>query len=142
MPDSDVIETASWIRRMFALAVDWAACSLVTIVLVGGERFFADAASSPDTLPSFITLGSTSSRTASSPPPSAARSASSPPGCASYASMAGGSSVSLLAALGRSVLIAAVIPPLVFRSNGRGLHDILFDTATVTLQTAKGSTAS
>ena len=27
--------TASWVRRLVALAVDWAACSLVTLVVLG-----------------------------------------------------------------------------------------------------------
>ena len=37
-----------------------------------------------------------------------------------------------------AILVAAVIPPLVFRPDGRGLHDLMAGTATVTLQTAKG----
>ena len=37
--------------------------------------------------------------------------------------------------LARQVLIALVIPPLVFRPDGRGLHDLFAGTATVTLDT-------
>ena len=46
----------------------------------------------------------------------------------------------LLGALARTILVAAVIPPLVFRPDGRGLHDLMAGTATVTLQTARGGT--
>lgn len=122
---------------MLALAVDWFACSLVTIVLVGGDRFFADAATAPDTLPAFITLGvyvvENAVLTATVG--------------GSFGKLATrlrvvrvdgrGQSISLLMALARSLLIAAVIPPLVFRADGRGLHDLLAGSATVTLQTAK-----
>ena len=44
---------------------------------------------------------------------------------------------SLLSALLRQVLVALVIPPLVFRPDGRGLHDVATGTATVTLQTQR-----
>ena len=43
--------------------------------------------------------------------------------------------VPLPKALGRQVLIALVIPPLVFRPDGRGLHDLMAGSAVVTLQT-------
>lgn len=50
--------------------------------------------------------------------------------------------VDLLPALGRQLLVALVIPPLVFRPDGRGLHDLATGTACVTLQDALGRTAS
>jgi hypothetical protein len=37
----------------------------------------------------------------------------------------------------RQVMIVLVIPPLIFRSDGRGLHDMFADTATVTMSTFK-----
>lgn len=37
--------------------------------------------------------------------------------------------------LGRQLLVALVIPPLVFKSDGRGLHDLFAGTATVTFAT-------
>lgn len=37
--------------------------------------------------------------------------------------------------LARSLMIGVIVPPLVFRPDGRGLHDIACNTATVTLQT-------
>ena len=44
----------------------------------------------------------------------------------------------ILKALGRQVLIALVIPPLVFRPDGRGLHDLMAGSAVVTVQTWHG----
>ncbi len=40
-----------------------------------------------------------------------------------------------LRSLARAILVALVIPPLVFRPDRRGLHDIAAGTATVTVQT-------
>lgn len=37
--------------------------------------------------------------------------------------------------LGRQVLVALVIPPLVFKPDGRGLHDLFAGTATITFST-------
>ena len=44
-----------------------------------------------------------------------------------------GRPLSLLMALLRQVLICLVIPPLVFRPDGRGLHDMICGSATVPL---------
>ncbi|GAA4715026.1 hypothetical protein GCM10023349_37970 [Nocardioides conyzicola] len=41
-----------------------------------------------------------------------------------------------LRSLARAILVALVIPPLVFRPDRRGLHDIAAGTATVTVQVA------
>ena len=134
-------ETASWGRRLLALVVDWFACSLVVIVILGPERFFADPASAPDPVPGLLTLVVFVLETAV------------------LTALSGGSfgklatrlrvvrrdgsprPVGLSAALARSILVAAVIPPLVFRPDGRGLHDILTGTATVTLQTYRSRPA-
>jgi uncharacterized RDD family membrane protein YckC len=44
-----------------------------------------------------------------------------------------GRPLSLLMAVLRQVLICLVIPPLVFRPDGRGLHDMICGSATVPL---------
>jgi uncharacterized RDD family membrane protein YckC len=133
-------ETASWGRRILALVVDWFASSFVVIVILGPSRFFADQSSAPDPLPGILTLVvfvvETSVLTALSG--------------GSFGKLAtrlrvirtdgSGRHVGLLGALARTILVALVIPPLVFRPDGRGLHDILAGSATVTLQTAKGAT--
>jgi uncharacterized RDD family membrane protein YckC len=51
--------------------------------------------------------------------------------------VADGGRVDLLRSFARSILIALVIPPLVFRPDGRGLHDVLAGSATVPLQATK-----
>ncbi len=40
-----------------------------------------------------------------------------------------------LRSIARQVLVVLVVPPLVFRADRRGLHDLAAGTATVTLQT-------
>ena len=109
--------TASWVRRLVALAVDWAACSLVTLV---GAR-------APGATPT-------------APTPAGSRSACSGWRPRSVVALAGGSfgqlgagavrvlrldgrPVPLLPALARQLLVCLVIPPLVFRL-ARGLHDL------------------
>lgn len=124
---------------MLALVVDWFASSFVVIVVLGPSRFFADQSTAPDALPGILTLVVFVVETAV------------------FTALSGGSfgklmtrlrvvridgsgrRVGLLGALARSMLVAAVIPPLVFRPDGRGLHDLMAGTATVTLQTARGS---
>ena len=130
-------ETASWARRILALLVDWFASTLVAVVIVGPERFFADQSTSPDAVPGLLTLAvfvvETTVLTALAG--------------GSFGKLAtrlrvvrndgSGRPVGLLPALARTLLVAAVIPPLVFRPDGRGLHDMMAGTATVTLQTAR-----
>lgn len=142
-PRPVVPATASWPRRMTALMVDWAASSLVAALIVGPERFFASQAASPDPVPGLVTLGVFVAETVL------------------LTSLSGGSfgklatrlrvvsvgagdgfrlgPVGPAAALIRTILVALVIPPLVFRPDGRGLHDLAARTATVTLDTAKAA---
>jgi uncharacterized RDD family membrane protein YckC len=121
---------------MLALLVDWIASSLVSAVVVGPSRFFADQSTSPDPVPALLTLVVFVVETALLTALSGG----------SFGKLAtrlrvvrhdgSGGPVGLLPALARSILVAAVIPPLVFRPDGRGLHDMMTGTATVTLQTA------
>ncbi len=123
-----MIETASWVRRAAALVVDWVACILVVIGVIGPGGWSEDPASG------FYTLGVYALENTL------------------LTAFAGGSfgqlvtrlrvvrvdgdprPIDLLRALARSVLICLVVPPLVFRPDGRGLHDIVAGSATVTLQ--------
>lgn len=110
---SSVPGTASWLRRIAALFIDWAASSLVAAFVLGG--FDAPAYS---WLPLVVywlesTVG---------------------------VALAGGSfgqmlvrirvhrldgrPLTLLRALQRQLLVCLVVPPLVFREDGRGLHDL------------------
>lgn len=104
---------ASWLRRIGALFVDWAASSLVAAFVVGG--FDSPAY---QWLPLIVFWLESSVGVA----------------------LAGGSfgqllarirvhrldgrPLSLLRALQRQLLVCLVVPPLVFREDGRGLHDL------------------
>ena len=121
-------ETASWGRRIVALFADWIASTLVVIAVVGWDDYQGGSTSS------FLVLGVFVIESAI------------------FTALVGGSfgqiatrlrvinvaayggNVDVLHALGRQVLIALVIPPLVFRPDGRGLHDLMAGSATVTVQ--------
>ena len=122
-----MIETASWARRVGALIVDWAACTLVVVFVLGPERWLDDPAAGFYATGVFVLES------------------------ALFTALLGGSfgklatrlrvvrddvpgrPVELIPALIRSVLVAMVIPPLVFRPDGRGLHDLAVKTRTVRL---------
>ena len=128
-PSATSVETASWARRFLALAVDWAACMLAVRLFTPVYGPDADPASG------FIVLGVFVLESAL------------------FTALLGGSfgkivtrlrvvrsygdprPPALLPALARQLLVALVIPPLVFRPDGRGLHDIAAGTSTVTVQT-------
>ncbi|WP_241153668.1 RDD family protein [Nocardioides pantholopis] len=129
------LPTTSWARRALALMVDWVASTLVVIAVVGRDAYLETGSSAP-----FAVLGVYVVESAL------------------LTALAGGSfgklvtrlrvvrvdgdprPIGLLQALLRSVLIALVIPPLVFRPDGRGLHDMAAGSATVDLQTWRALT--
>lgn len=135
------VETASWARRILALMVDWFASSLVVVLVLGPARFFADQSTSPDPLPGMLTLlvfvlettvftalsGGSFGKLATRLRVVRNDGSGRPPG--------------FLGALARTILVAAVIPPLIFRPDGRGLHDMMTGTSTVTLETWRRLTA-
>lgn len=122
--------TASWTRRGLALIVDWFASTLVVIFLVGWDDYGSQGG--PEQFYVLVTYVVES---------------------AVLTALAGGSfgklatrlrtvhvdgdprPLDLLRALARQVMVAVVVPPLIFRPDGRGLHDLAAGTATVTLQT-------
>lgn len=131
MPPSatqDVPEQAGWLRRIAALAIDWFACMFIVIAFVGPRDYFAygNGAGSAYTMALFV-LETTV-----------------------FTTLAGGSfgklvtrlrtvridgtrSVDPVRSFVRSLLVILVLPPLVFRPGGRGLHDMAVGTATVPL---------
>jgi uncharacterized RDD family membrane protein YckC len=123
-----VIETASWMRRILALFVDWLASTLVVIALIGPRGWLEDPASGFYTLGVFVLESAVLTATSGG----------------SFGKLVtrlrvvrmDGSDrpVDLLRCLGRQVLVALAIPPLVFKPDGRGLHDLAADSATVRLQ--------
>jgi uncharacterized RDD family membrane protein YckC len=127
------VDTATWARRILALAVDWFVSTLVVILLLGGVDAWAGDRSSGTFVLGVFVLES-----------------------AVFTALSGGSFGQLATrlrvvrvvgdrldprpvpphlALLRQVLIALVIPPLVYRPDGRGLHDLAAGSAVVTLQT-------
>jgi len=135
VPDPDSrpelgFDTASWGRRIVALFVDWVACTLVVIAVMGLDDYSDTGNGS-----GFVVLGVFVLESAV------------------FTALVGGSfgqlatrlrvvpadgaphHVDPLRALARQVLVALVVPPLVYRSDGRGLHDIAAGSAVVTIQT-------
>lgn len=137
MTTEAAFETASWLRRIGALLVDWLVSTLAVIALVGLETY--TNARGPE---QFYVLGMYVAESAV------------------LTWFAGGSFGKLVTGLrvvpldgrvrplnplrvvARQVLIALVIPPLIYRSDGRGLHDMLAGTATVTMPTFRALVAN
>jgi uncharacterized RDD family membrane protein YckC len=123
-----VTETASWPRRVLALCVDWAASTFVVVAVWGLQNY------TEDPLAGFYVLGVYVVENAV------------------FTALARGSfgqlatrlrvvrfngdprPVTLLEALVRSILIALVVPPMIFRPDGRGLHDMIVGTVTIPLR--------
>lgn len=122
-----VQQTASWLQRVGALFVDWIASTLVVMFILGAKGFSDDAASGFYVLLVFVIES------------------------ALFTALVGGSfgkiatrlrvvradatrPVSVIHAFLRQVMVALVIPPLVFRPDGRGLHDMVAGTVTVHLK--------
>jgi uncharacterized RDD family membrane protein YckC len=108
---------ASWPRRIGALVVDWVASTLVTIGLMGAGSYANDPNSGWVVLLVFAVEVSLLTAFAGG----------------SFGQLAvrirvlttEGRSLGLLPAIGRTLLICLVFPPLVFKSeSGRGLHDL------------------
>jgi len=124
--------TASWAHRILALFIDWFASTLVVILVIGPGGW------SESRWAGFYTMGVYAAE------------------AALLTTLAGGSfgqlatrlrvirldgtgrPPELLPALARSILICLVVPPLIFRPDGRGLHDMLLGTATVPLKVLRG----
>lgn len=120
------LPTASWARRFLALALDWVASTLVVLAIIGPDRYY-----DPGSPAGFLTLGvyvlQSSLLTWLNG--------------GSFGKLATGLRVvpadgrfrafNPLSLVLRQVMVALVVPPLVFRPDGRGLHDVLVGTATV-----------
>ncbi|NYG57286.1 putative RDD family membrane protein YckC [Nocardioides daedukensis] len=120
-------QTASWLQRVAALFIDWIACTLVVMFILGADGFSENQASGFYVLLAFVLE------------------------TAFFTGLMGGSFgkllvrlrtvradgkgyPTLLRALVRQVMVALLIPPLVFRPDGRGLHDMAAGTVTVRLK--------
>ncbi|MCW2756484.1 MAG: hypothetical protein JWO46_230 [Nocardioidaceae bacterium] len=126
MPTTTVEHTASWGRRMVALAIDWAACSLVNVLILGPHGYSENPASGWITLGIFLLESALGTALA---------------GGSFGQLLAGvrvmtvdGRALPLLPSLARSILVCVVIPPLIFRPDGRGLHDMAAGSAAFDLK--------
>lgn len=129
MPASELgFETASWGRRALALFVDWIASTLVVVAVMGLEDYSDSKSAGFFVLGVFVlesalfmaTMGGSFGQVATR---------------LRVVDVDGdGGNVPILKALARQLLVAIVIPPLIFRPDGRGLHDLMAGSATVTLQ--------
>lgn len=123
-------ETASWARRALALVVDWFACLLVVQLLVATDVLAGNPAGIY-TLLVFVAESAVLTALAGG----------------SFGKLAtrlrvvrvdgSGQPVDLLRSLLRAVLVALLLPPLVFRPDGRGLHDMLVGSMTVPLDVVR-----
>lgn len=119
-------------RRALALMVDWVASTLVAIAIVGLETYRDDPTAGFVVLGVYVVENTIFCAV----------------GGGSFGQLAtrlrvvrndgSGRPLSLLAALVRSVLIALLIPPLVFRPDGRGLHDLAVGSVTIALPSRSG----
>ena len=117
------LESATWGRRLLALFVDWVTCLAVVEGLVAVDVLSGNP-NGLGTLALFVLESALFTAVAGG----------------SFGKLAtrlrvvmndgSGRPVSLLRALGRSVLVALLIPPLL-TFDGRGLHDVAVGTRTV-----------
>ena len=120
--------TASWGRRVIALLVDWFA-SLAVVSLfypVFGET------GGPGSLYTMLVFVAESTIFTATMGGSFGKLVAR----LRVVRVPGGGRLSLWRSLVRAVLVALVIPPLVFRPDRRGLHDMAVDSATVPLEAA------
>jgi uncharacterized RDD family membrane protein YckC len=132
-PAAPQLPTASWGRRALALMVDWVACTLV-VSLFTPVYGVENQTGQWWVLGLFVVESALLTATAGG----------------SFGKLAtrlrvvrvdgGAGPLPPLRALARSVLVALVIPPLVYRPDRRGLHDLAAGSATVPLQAAATGT--
>ncbi len=118
--------TASWARRVLALFIDWVASSLVVLGVIGPGGWSEDPRAGFYVLGVFVLESWLLTSIAGG----------------SFGKLATrlrvvridrGGPPDLLRSLVRQVMVGLVIPPLIFRPDGRGLHDMVTGSATVTL---------
>lgn len=122
------LQTASWARRLVALVVDWLASIGVVIFAIGIDGYSRDPWASWLILGVFVLesslltglMGGSFGQLATRLRVVRADGRPGP--------------ITLPRAVIRQVLVALVIPPLVYRPDGRGLHDLVAGSATAVLQ--------
>ncbi len=125
------LATASWPRRVAALCIDWFASTLVVIAWLGpvgwlddpGSGFFTTGVYVAESVVFTTLLGGSFGKLATR--------------LRVVRIDGSGRTLDPIRALVRTLLICLVIPPLVFKPDGRGLHDLAVGTATVPLSVAR-----
>jgi uncharacterized RDD family membrane protein YckC len=117
--------TASWPRRILALFVDWTACNLVLVAVMGAQGWSDSRATGLYTTGLFILESTVLTALVGG----------------SFGKLVtrlrvvrvdgSGRPLDLLHSLLRVVLVCLVVPPLVYKPDGRGLHDLAVGSATV-----------
>ncbi len=125
-PDAEVgIRTASWGRRILALFVDWTVSTLVVVAVLGVDGWSENQSSSLFTMGVFVLestlltalVGGSFGKLVT--------------GLRVVRLDGSGRPLDLLRSLLRVVLICLVVPPMIYKPDGRGLHDLAVGTATL-----------
>ena len=121
------LPTATWAHRVLALLIDWVACTLVVVAVMGPAGWSDSRWSSSYVLGVFALESAVLVATAGG----------------SFGQLATRMRVvtvgvprpvPFLPALIRQLLVCLVVPPLVFKPDGRGLHDLYARSQTVPLK--------
>ena len=117
--------TASWPRRILALFVDWTACNLVLVAVMGAQGWSDSRATGLYTTGLFILESTVLTALVGG----------------SFGKLVtrlrvvrvdgSGRPLDLLRSLARVVLVCLVVPPLIYKPDGRGLHDVAAGSVTV-----------
>jgi uncharacterized RDD family membrane protein YckC len=122
------LRTASWPRRILALVVDWTVSTLVVVAAFGPSWWSESRTSSLVTMAVFVVESTILTALVGG----------------SFGKLVTGLRVvrldgsgrppDLLRSLLRVVLVCLVVPPVIYKPDGRGLHDLAVDTATVSVR--------
>jgi hypothetical protein len=120
LPESGSGAVASWGRRVLALCIDWLLSLLVSRVFVGNDVWTGEGAGQWAPLATFAVetwvlttlLGGSAGQLI----------------CRVAVRRTSGQPLDLLRALVRTVLVCAVIPPMIYNPDRRGLHDLAVDS--------------
>ncbi len=119
-PDDDPTH-ASWPRRTLALALDWVASVLVTIAILGPAEWLASRTSG------FVTLGVFAAQSSLLLALTGGTFGKLLTGLRVASTRTGGTP-DLLRSMLRQLLVCAAFAPLIYKSDGRGLHDLAAGT--------------
>lgn len=114
------LEPAGWGRRIAALFIDWLASTLVFIAIVGGSSyakvggsFYVPAVFFAEILVFTMVLGGSFGQVV----------------MRIRVRQVDGSALTPWAVLIRTLLVLLVVPPLIYKPDGRGLHDMAVNSA-------------